>query len=272
LSVEVAHEACRALKGSILRQETYALDDTEEAERPYNVSERNYALKQLQPRSENKHAVFFAYPRETIDLHYERKLFDVGGNKRVDPRVSHSMTLDVDDLGNVLRAVEIGYGRRYDDPDPLFTSDDRNKQKRPLITCTENRYTVPILEEDAYRTPLLCETRTYELLKVTPSSSQPHVTNLLRFDEMLSRVQQTGDGDHDLPYEDVAATGAVEDHPYRRLIENVRTLYRRNDLTGSLPLGQLQSRALPYESYRLAFTAGLLEQVFVSSEKPPVPN
>ena len=39
----------------------------------------------------------------------------------------------------------------------------------------------------------------------------------------------------------------------------LRTLYRRDDLSGLLPLGELQSLALPGESYKLAFTPGLLD-------------
>ena len=42
-----------------------------------------------------------------------------------------------------------------------------------------------------------------------------------------------------------------------RLIEHVRTLYRRDDLTGPLALGQVESLALPFESYKLAFTPEL---------------
>ncbi|MGH7456863.1 MAG: toxin TcdB middle/N-terminal domain-containing protein, partial [bacterium] len=91
LTTEEMREACRSLKGSILRQEIYALDGTDEEDRPYSVSERNYNLKRLQPQATNKHTVFFAHPRETVDFHYERKLFDVAGQKLADPRVSHQM-------------------------------------------------------------------------------------------------------------------------------------------------------------------------------------
>ena len=48
----------------------------------------------------------------------------------------------------------------------------------------------------------------------------------------------------------------------RRLIEHVRTLYRSNALVGPLPLRQLQSRALPFESYKLALTPGLVAAVY----------
>ena len=271
LSSDEAREACRALKGSILRQEIYAQDGSEEQDRPYSVSERNYTLEWLQPRAGQRHAVFFAHPRETIDFHYERKLFDVdvGGQRQrlADPRVSHAMTLAVDCFGNVLQSVAIGYGRRHDDPDPVLTEADRSKQKQLLITYTENRFTNPVEEQDDYRTPLPCETRTYELLNVTPDANAPLVTNLFRFEEMRAKIQAAGDGQPEIPYEDVHATGVAGNAPHRRLIEHMRTLFRRNDLTGPLPLGELQSLALPYEQYRLAFTQGLAQQIYVDSGK-----
>ena len=52
------------------------------------------------------------------------------------------------------------------------------------------------------------------------------------------------------------------DQEQKRLIEHVRTRYRKNDLTDLLPLGALESLALPGESYKLAFTPGLLTQVY----------
>jgi len=42
-----------------------------------------------------------------------------------------------------------------------------------------------------------------------------------------------------------------------RLIEHVRTRYRKNDLTNLLPLGDAESLALPGESYKLAYTPEL---------------
>jgi len=258
LSIEEVMEAYRSLKGSILRQEIYALDGSEEKKRPYNVSERNYTIEILQPQSSNRHAVFFVHPRETVDFHYERKLFD----DFPDPRVSHSMTLAVDEFGYVLQSVAIGYGRRHDDLDPLLTDEDRTKQKRTHISYTENNYTNSINLDHAYRTPVPCESRTYELLKVTPASSEPLVTNLFRFDEMRGKIRDAGDGHHEISYEDVDATGALADEPYRRLIEHVRTLYRMNNLTDRLPLKELEFLALPFESYKLAFTPELIKQIY----------
>ena len=91
LSAEELREACRALRGSILRQEIYALDGTDASDRPYSSSERNYTIEVLQPQGMNKYAVFFTHPRETIDFHYERKLFKVAGNTLADPNASSSI-------------------------------------------------------------------------------------------------------------------------------------------------------------------------------------
>src|SRR5207244_3900178 len=85
LSGEEAREASRAFRGSILRQEIYALDSTDASHPPYSASERNYTIELLQPQGPNRYAVFFAHPRETIDFHYERKLFKVVDNTLIDP-------------------------------------------------------------------------------------------------------------------------------------------------------------------------------------------
>ena len=282
LTVEEIREACRALKGGILRQEIYALDRrpdgglSEESDRPYTVSERNYTIKQLQPRGDNKHAVFFVHPLETIDFHYERKLVDVGEKKLADPRLSHQMTLKVDDYGNVERSVAIGYPRR-DVPDR------QPEQKETHITFTVNRFInspeLPIKFPDRYspedpnwyRVGVPSETQTYEIVK----PPEPVVTDtsvaLFKFENIRTLTEGLFGLDRDEP--DILKTHPYEKWNWRkdtdtpsetklRLIERVRTLYRKNDLTGFLPLGQLDSLALPYESYKLAFTPNLVTQVY----------
>ena len=59
-------------KGSMLRQEVYALDGTRQAATPYTVTEQNFRLERLQAAGGNRHAVFFTHPREAISYHYER--------------------------------------------------------------------------------------------------------------------------------------------------------------------------------------------------------
>lgn len=240
LTIEEEREACRALKGSMLRQEVYALDGTDKAEHPYTVAEQNFTIRVLQQQGDNRHAVFFTHAREAIHYHYERN--------PADPRISHSLTLEVDDFGNVLKSTAIGYGRRQSDPG--LNAEDRAKQGNLLITYTENQFTNYINTVTDYRTPLPCESRTYEVT----SLDLPVRQHRFNFAEVLS----AGIAAVPIAYEEKSTTGTLQ----KRLIEQDRTLYRRNNLTDSLPLGELQSLALPFESYRLAFTPGMLIELY----------
>lgn len=267
LSAAEGLEASRALKGTMLRQELYAVDGTAAAARPYSVSERNSTVELIQGRGPNRHAVLFGHSRETIDFHYDRNVYNVSSQLAMDPRVSHSMTLAVDNFGNVESSVAIAYGRRLADSDPSLSASDRDIQNRVLLTYTETDHTNGIFSDAAYRTPLPSQVRTYELIRVSPDAAQPGVTNLFRFEELRSKVASAADGLHDLPYEDVWATGASQPHAYRRQIEHSRTYYRRDDLSGSLPLGQVEGLALPFESHKLGFPKTLSEQLYADSGK-----
>ncbi len=256
LTVKEEREACRALKGAMLRQEVYARDNTDKAEHPYSVAEQNFTIERLQPQGSNRYAVFFTHAREAISYHYERN--------PADPRISHALTLDVDDFGSVLKQAAIGYGRRQPDLN-LPLQADRDKQAQVSVIYTDNQVSNIINADDDYRTPLLCEVSTYELTGFTPTGLaqrfqpsdfvQPDPNKL---DALISVF------DSEINYEDQPTIGRQ-----RRLIEQVRSLYRPNDMgvpqnnpLALLPLRQMESLALPGESYKLAFTLGLLAHVY----------
>ncbi len=214
LTAEEEREACRVLKGSMLRQEVYANDGTAKEGIPYTVTEQNFTIEQLQPRGGNRHGVFFSHARDVISYHYERN--------PVDPRVSHALTLEVDTFGNVLKSAAVGYGRRQ--PDMNLLPADQAKQTQTLITYTENSVTNAIEIDDNYRAPLPAETQTYELTGFILPPNRMR----FRLDETLAAGMAAGPID----YEQIPTSGTLE----KRLIEHVRTLYRRNDLAGALPL------------------------------------
>ena len=262
LAPEEAREACRSLKGSMLRQEVYALDGTVESPRPYTALESNYTIRPLQPGEWNRHAVFFTHARESLTFNYERQLYRIDGVERADPRVAHAMTLDVDDYGNVLKAANIGYGRRFPGIAGLSRGEDRLKQEQILLTLTESEFTNAVLDREAYRNPLPSEARMYELYNFRPENHRFGITNLFRFEEIESKVAQASDGRHDLPYKDGDATRAFDGAPCRRLFQCSRTLYRSDDLERLLPLRHLESLALPGQVYQLAFTPGVIRDIY----------
>src|SRR5258707_6234803 len=71
LAGEEIREAIRSLKGATLRQEVYALDGTEEADRPHSVSGRDYTIKRLQPFGANRHTQSFTHAPQSPNLLYD---------------------------------------------------------------------------------------------------------------------------------------------------------------------------------------------------------
>jgi RHS repeat-associated protein len=265
LTAAETSEAARALNGSLLRQEVYGLDGSEAQDRPYSVTERSYTIELVQPRGTSANAVFFVHQREDVEFHYERALYEVDGKWLADPRVTHHMTLDVDRYGNVTRAAAIAYGRRRDDPRLPTSAVDRARQRRTTVTYTEDDFTNDLSGSDAYRAPMPYRSRTFELVNVSPGRTAPLITNLFEFAELAATIELAADGVHDLEYEDFDAAGATTSAPYRRPIEHVATLFREDDLSGPLGFGVVESRALPFESYKQAFTPGLARKLFVDS-------
>ena len=259
LSRTEAREACRALKGMPLREEVYALDGSEAEGRPYLVTEHNYTIELLQPAitpvpdgPQNYHAVLLTHARETITAHYERVLYPVDGDLRADPRITHDVVLAIDDYGNPLRSASAGYGRRF--PDPALAPEDQEAQARLRLTYTENEYTNAVDLPDAYRTPMPARDAG---LRGRRAGGRPG--GLFSFAELRDGLAAIT---AELPFQDWDADPDRLPAPARRLIARTSVRYRRDDLSGALPLGVLEPLALPYRSYRQAFTDSLVADLY----------
>lgn len=266
LTAQEIQEACRALKGRILHQEIYALDESDAQDRPYATFERNYTLELLQPQATNRHAVLLAHPREQLDLQYERALVEVNGTLRADPRMSHTLLLEADEFGNVLRSLSIAYRRR------ALPGVDAPEQLATHMTLTAKRAVNRPSEVDWYRIGVPVETRTFEIVNPPEPLIQDRRIRPFRFQTLFELVADLFPGVKTEP--DPAKLWNYENWDWRtntshapsesrlRLLEHVRTLYRKNNLSGLLDLGELESLALPGENYKRALTPGLLSRVF----------
>ncbi|UQA60396.1 SpvB/TcaC N-terminal domain-containing protein [Polyangium aurulentum] len=232
-------EACRALKGQMLRQEVYALDGSSAEPHPYVVTEVCPEIRQVQPVTEKAFGSFFAYVRESVEAHYERDASD--------PRVVHTLALEVDPFGHVKRSASVAYARRA------------NAQTLPeqglLATYSESEVVNEIGPNGGYRLGVPVESKTYELTGLSKTQSA-----LLSFQQILNFIDDPGT--------DTIAYEVVPDGtPQKRLVEHVRQVYYNSTtLAGSspaaLPLGTIDALALPYETYALAFTPGLLTEAY----------
>jgi len=275
LTAAEIREAYRSLKGSPLRTEVYGQNNDGTVGNPYAVTEHNYTVRLLQHFGPNRHAAFLTHARESLSFHYERQPDD--------PRVTHDVVLEVDDFGNALRSAAVGYPRRpgYSAPEPALSQQFQDMlaydQTRLHVSATANAFTNAVADPatwpDDHRTPATAEVVMAELTGIAPTSSRPGITNLFAFDELDQGMQGLWSGARDIPYEeipssDVDGAGTPASGPTRRIVERTRTVYRSDDLQQLLPLGQLQSLALPGDSYRLALTSTQVTRVFGTRVSP----
>ena len=239
LSSQEEREACRSLRGQVLRQEVYSVEQnkTELVEHLYTVTESNYDIRLVQPLNDERYAVFFTHPRESVAYQYERNPDD--------PRIAHQMTLEVDEFGNVLKSVAIAYPRR---------TPEHPEQGQTLVTYTENRVTNKPDEDSWYRIGVPIETITYEI------TGLPAAT-IYSLEEVREQVASASS----LAYEATPTAGVLQ----KRVIEQIRNFYRADDRANTtdpvpLNLGKVESLALPCESFKLAFTPGLLNSIYKS--------
>lgn len=249
-------EASQACKGMVLRQEVFALDavdpenpsDDERRKQltPYTVTAHNCRVILQQPLGDNKHACFQVLERETFTANYERN--------PADPRITHDLNIETDRYGNVLNSASITYAR--------FTSDlslpqkVRETQARTHIVYKRNSYTNDVIAPDSYRLRSIWETEVFEL------SNIPKTGVFYTFADFTAVL---GTATTEIPYQQSASSAAE-----RRKIEHIRHLFLRNDLSGPLAPGLIQSHGMRYESYALAYTPALLTDLFGSLL--PAPN
>ncbi|WP_166459562.1 SpvB/TcaC N-terminal domain-containing protein [Amycolatopsis pithecellobii] len=257
-------EALRACRGTPLRQEVYELDVaglTEGRQDPVKIlSATSHAchIRLLQPQAGNRHAVFHVTESETIGYHYELDLR--ASPVTPDPRVTHTLNLDVDEFGNIRQAVTVGYPRRSAPPtDRLLTNGVHELvsavQGEMHLSYTETRYTDdPPPQPDSHRVRLPCEVETYELTEMRPAAGDYFTLAELRGYRLSPRYQ---------------SSGTIVDSQ-KRLLEHVRSLFFDETLTSPAALGTLGARALPYETYTLAFTSPLLTAILGNKLTPDV--
>lgn len=280
LTADEWREAVRACRGRPLRQEiveldTAALDDHDRhvPTRLFSTAQHNCQIRCLQRRGVNQHSVFLVTESESVTYHYE---LDLRGDDPLDPdpRVAHSMNLRFDDYGRVLQSVAAAYPRsgRYtdetDDSAPPSTQRVdmiRAVQRYSHVAYTDTTYTDELAaDSDTHRLPGPCDVKTFELTGIVPPTGKRYFTRPhLRSTYRLNATSDTRAliGVEPLAYHEHPHDTA----PHKRLVERVVTRYYDDDLSGTLAFGQSGRLGVTYETYKLALTERLLDDVFATS-------
>jgi hypothetical protein len=111
---------------------------------------------------------------------------------------------------------------------------------------------------------VLCETQSFEVINLL-TTPNPTFTQLVRFSDVFATIETLLPGTFDIPFEDWTNSTAVAGQPFRRLLNDKRIIYRKDDFTSPLPLGQQQSQVLPYDSFLQILTPSLVQSVYVNS-------
>lgn len=276
-------EALRSCKGMMLRQEIYELHVNNFESQVYtpvklfSTAYHNCNIQMLQPIGENAHAVFLATESEAITYNYELDLEEQ--EVKPDPRITHTINLSIDDIGNVLESITIAYKRtairssllvntasgniieyfKNDTPDgytKYLSDDDTQKlsgllekaQEEQHLIYTINDFTNDVKDKADYRLRLPCETKTYELTGLNPTGFYYTIKELR--DANVKAIEE-------LQYHQQA----LKPTPQKRLIENTKTLYFKDNLQNPEDTGILNRLGLVYEKYILALTSDLLADV-----------
>ena len=164
-------EACRALKGAMLRRRSMPTTAAAAAGNPYTVTEQNFTIRLLQPQGPNRHAVFFIHPRESARLPLRAQPGRPARQARADPggrRLRQRAAQRVDRLPAPRRLRRRRSRRCQPPPERCWRYDQAGCTSRRPSTATPT----PIDDADMagrYRTPLPSETVVAEITGVAPA-------------------------------------------------------------------------------------------------------
>jgi RHS repeat-associated protein len=266
LNADEWREVLRACKSIMLRQEVFALDAPESGAtddelkkqlKPYSVATHNCNIQLLQPRGDNLYGVFLVTESEAITFQYERD--------ETDPRVAHTLNTRFDEFGNVLEAASVVYPRLQENAS--LPRETRGEQGKTLITYAQNEFAKTENKEfdidtpETYRLRLPYEAKSFEITGLPPRAGTLYQLNDFHYvqDDVPENVLVNTTA---LIGYNLGPTDDIPQRPERRLIEHVRSVYLKDDLTGPLPAGTMESKGIPHESYQLAYTTALLEELF----------
>ena len=251
-------QALRSCKGMTLRQEVYELEveafsrGEEKRIKLFSTAFHNCKINFVQPKANNEFAVFFAAESEAITYQYE---LDLTSDALIpDPRIAHSFNIKQDEYGNTLESMAVNYPRIGQHSEAgimsAILSLIHEVQRESLMVFSENKFSNDIVTENTYRLRIPIESKTFELTGIVPAEGLYFSINEIRSHQIAELVEE-------IPYHQLPNRIS----PQTRCVEHSRILYFADDLVSPLPWGEQSKLGLPYETYKLALTNGLLSAI-----------
>ncbi len=222
-------DAIRALKGSVLRKETYFMDGSEQEENPVEVVAVNTQIKMLQPSLQKGRAVYNRVEKDIIHYTYERDI--------AHPRVIEQQNLVFNPFGQIELSCVISWGKP---PESELPNDCVKYATKKHILFQQNKYTNSFDMNNCYRLPGHKSLQKWEvcddsLENYTSSDILVELFNSAR----IINYYETGD-----------TTEA-----FKKKVSEERIAYYDDNLQDILPIGEIGKKAIRYRNYILAYTS-----------------
>lgn len=147
----------RSLAGLVIRTEVYGLDRRgKRLVHPYQVTQANYRIRRIQPKQGADDPCFATFASENLTYLYEQN--------PEDPRISHSLTLEIDDFGNATRCCRTAYPRRSEHRADIAA------QARIQISVAQLGFN-NLDVDDRYETGIPIESQAFELSGLEPAGA-----------------------------------------------------------------------------------------------------
>ena len=250
-------DAYRAMKGQVLREEVFSLNEQGQPARLYTATENNAVIRTVQPKGPNKFGVYQVMERESLRYDYE---LDLLSGTTPDPRVSHSFVLEFDQFGQALKTCDLAYPRRSaNQPENL------PEQEQLLATCEWVAYFQETEEEDWYLWGIPLEHRSFELSGLGKGDLQAGSTHYFSYDKLKKKAGTVLENIR--PFE--APSNPILSSA--RLIQWQRSYYWKEAADGSLvkaPFGEMDGLALEYKTETAMHSQVGMHQLFSEKASP----
>ncbi|MGN6253457.1 MAG: toxin TcdB middle/C-terminal domain-containing protein [Solirubrobacterales bacterium] len=227
---ETVRQGYASLRGRPYRHEVYGLDGSAVERTPYRVTQTAHEACLLAPAAGGPYAAFATHQRQSLDYVYERDA--------ADPVVRHSLNLEIDPFGQVLRSAAVAYPRRPG------TGVQPEQEGAPVV-CDSFAF-ANLDSEATFRVGIPVERESAQLtgLPLPPAGACYSLA------EMESLVPKA-----------LAGEDVLEASP----LEASRHFYYAEDGVTPAPLGQCGPQALPRTEQRAAFEDAQIRSLFAGA-------
>jgi RHS repeat-associated protein len=228
----------QSLAGKILRQELFATNETGvPADHPIQVKQNGYCIRKLQPQTQKNCASFFAFQTEALAITYEQN--------PTDPKISHHLSLAVNNYGEVEKELSLSYGRRNVAPNiPLA-------QTKDYVMAAVHQF-ISRDEPDHYQTGILFDIKEFEINHLAHGVNQiiSWQASQLMFDALINAA---------IPFDQPLLNGGASK---ARLISWNRSYFWNDHFDQMLPLGQMGKLVFAHHTENVCFNTTLINQFF----------